>query len=260
MFWTKEPTPSRIGIPREVRISQCRTVPKVYRENYEINTESLMMQADRDEIPDFFRNPCLEDITPKYLVCRDITLDFDIENAPRYAFLCCYNQDMTTLEPVAWAPIRRNKATFKDVGINVLYFVAIFQKNEMKFVNNPFILTADGRHELKADTDQKETVTLFNKVPFRRNALEFSDAMQGGRFQVFNRSDGTDSTTLFAVAEAPFYYQSVEINNAPSARFAARRCRRNQVLRKRLIGSGTPADWQCCRQLRRLWQRARKSL
>jgi hypothetical protein len=119
MFWTQDIIRANEGIPSVINISSCRTVPKIFRETYALQHKNLYFQAKGEEIPQFFKNPHLEDITEKYLECADATVVFDTSLSNRFVYLCCYNQDMITFEPVAWAKIKHNKALFHDMRINI---------------------------------------------------------------------------------------------------------------------------------------------
>jgi hypothetical protein len=113
IFWEKDtvPVPTYEGIPSQINIMKTRTVPKIFRENYELQEESLVFKAGKEEIPDIFRNPGLEDITSRYLECTEVEVAFDKPAVPRkYAYLCCFNQDRNFPTPVDWAPVRHGRA------------------------------------------------------------------------------------------------------------------------------------------------------
>lgn len=76
-------------------------IPKVYRKTFAIQPASLLMQCGKEEIPPFFRDPCLEDVTGFYpfIKAQDITVDLP-ENCQgkRFAYLCVF-------DPAGWTPV-----------------------------------------------------------------------------------------------------------------------------------------------------------
>jgi hypothetical protein len=222
MFWSGNPLTPYHDIPSAVNLTVTRTVPKVFRKGYVIQHESLAVKHGKEKIPDIFRNPYMEDITSRYLVCSDVTVSLEKpEVSRRFAYLCCYYPDRVTLAPVDWAPVKRNKAVFRNVGINVLYFPAYYINGRMQPAEPPFVLRADGECQYMTPLQEThETAVLYTKIPYRSYILRYANMMLNGRFQTANRPDMSDTSTLHVVRKAPFYEQTVSITQAPVGRYA----------------------------------------
>jgi hypothetical protein len=222
MFWSSNPLTPSHDIPSSVGLTVTRTVPKVFRQHYAIQRESLPFKHGKEEIPDIFVNPYLEDITSRYLVCSDVTVSLDKPDVSRkFAYLCCYYPDRVTLAPVDWAPVKRNKAVFRNVGINILYFPAYYINGRMKPAGTPFVLKEGGKCQyMEPLQETHETAVLYTKIPFRSYILRYANLMLNGRFQTANRPDMSDTVTLHFIRKTPFYEHTVSIDKAPPGRYA----------------------------------------
>jgi hypothetical protein len=221
MFWhNAHLTSFYADIPSYITIRECRTVPKIFRYNYAIQQNSLAFLA-KEEIPSFFSNPCLEDITSKYMECTDVEIELEDGSLREFAYLCCYNHDNESWVPVDWAAVKHQKAVFHNVGFNVLYLPAIYMGRRIRPVGAPFILKENGEKEiLKANMTARQQGIFYSKVPYRTHVLFGATFMLGGRFQLANRPDMSDTLTIHRVDQIPFYAKEVEVSHAPLSRYA----------------------------------------
>jgi hypothetical protein len=220
-YWNKQTLTDTTGIPPQVTLQTTRTVPKIFREQYAIRDNSLAVRA-KEEIPGFFRNPCLEDVTNLYVECKDVTVSLRHPETPRrYACLCCYNYNLTAWTAVDWAEVRRGKATFRNMGVNVLYMPAYCVNGQMMPAGTPFILLPSGECRLLTPgTQTADSATFYGKMPYRTNVLHFASRMLGRKFQTAVRSDLSDTVDVHVIDENPFYMQDVKLADAPEARYA----------------------------------------
>ncbi|MDR1504608.1 MAG: hypothetical protein LBT43_19340 [Prevotella sp.] len=185
-----------------------------------IRNDALPFQTAA-EIPAFFTNPCLEDITEKYVVCKDADVILSGNENRKFAYLCCYNPDNQTWIPVHWAEIKHNKALFEDMGINVLYFPAYYINGTMTEAGYPFILLADGSKQiLKADRMHTVTAELYSKVPYRSHIKFYAEILKGSSIGIANRVDLSDSVRLHKIEHTPFYRQEITAEQTKPARYA----------------------------------------
>lgn len=211
IFWKNTYSPTVKDTLPHVSIQYCRTIPKVYRINYEIQQNSLALRA-KEEIPDFFRNPGIEDITDKYIVCKDIEVPlWDNKHKKEYVYLCCY--DDNNWIPVCWSIPRKKQALFTKVGVNVLYLPAYYENGAIIPAGNAFILKENG--ELKCfseEADKKEiSATFYSKTPYRLHTALQAAGTVGTRFSVCNKKDLSDSLNVYTIEKLPFYEDSFKI-------------------------------------------------
>lgn len=208
------------GIPREVIVRKNRTVPKIYRKNFEIGRKSLALQST-GPIPPFFRDPGLEDITSSRIVTGTVrvTVPFRLWRK-KIAYLCCYEPSSASWIPVAWGKIRFGRAVFRDVGVNVLYMPAVYGNAGISTFSDPFILHSDGRAErLPGKSAVTDSLTIFSKVPLKTNFAYYAMLMRGDRILVADKPDLSDTTLLFSIDEIPYYTQERILPKPVKARY-----------------------------------------
>lgn len=211
IFWKNTYSPALKNIPPYTSIQYCRTIPKVYRVNYELQQNCLALRA-KEEIPDFFRNPGIEDITDKYIVCKDIEVPlWDNKHKKEYVYLCCY--DDNNWIPVCWSIPRKKQALFTKVGVNVLYQPAYYENGTIIPAGDAFILKEDGKLKcFSQKADKKETsATFYSKTPYRLHTALQAAGTIGTRFSVCNNKDLSDSLNVYTIEKLPFYEDSFKI-------------------------------------------------
>ena len=211
IFWKNTYSPTVKDTLPHVSIQYCRTIPKVYRVNYEIQQNCLALRA-KEEIPDFFRNPGIEDITDKYIVCKDIEVPlWNNKHKKEYVYLCCY--DDNNWIPICWSIPRKKQALFTKVGVNVLYLPAYYENGAIIPAGNAFILKENG--ELKCfseEADKKEiSATFYSKTPYRLHTALQAAGTVGTRFSVCNKKDLSNSLNVYTIEKLPFYEDSFKI-------------------------------------------------
>lgn len=221
MFWFKFDCETLEGIPQNVQIRTCRTVPKVFRYNYAVQPDGLASIAPSGDIPHLFKNRGLEDITDRFVECVDICVPLEKESSPgEFAYLCCYDPDNISWTPVAWGKIRGRKARFGKVGKNIVYLPAYYRNGTVIPAAAPFLLTGEGKMErLDGSGETHPEATLYSKVPFRNHCLYYAYVMLGNRFLAANRPDLSDTVLLHAVDKIPYYGQHVEVGEVPPSRY-----------------------------------------
>lgn len=211
IFWKNTYSPTVKDTLPHVSIQYCRTIPKVYRINYEIQQNCLALRA-KEEIPDFFRNPGIEDITDKYIVCKDIEVPlWDNKHKKEYVYLCCY--DDNNWIPVCWSIPRKKQALFTKVGVNMLYLPAYYENGAIIPAGNAFILKENGELKcLSEEANKKEiSATFYSKTPYRLHTALQAAGTVGTRFSVCNKKDLSDSLNVYTIEKLPFYEDSFKI-------------------------------------------------
>ncbi len=221
MFWFKFDCETLEGIPENVQIRTCRTVPKVFRCNYAIRLDGLASIAPTGDIPHLFKNRGLEDITDRFVDCADVDVPLDEESLPdEFAYLCCYDPDNISWTPVAWGKVRNKKARFEKMGKNIVYLPAYYRGGRIIPSGPPFLLTRNGKIEFLNGCDRiHPEVTVYSKVPFRNHCLYYAYVLLGTRFLAADRQDLSDTVLLHSIDKIPYYGQNVTVEKAPPSRY-----------------------------------------
>ncbi|MCF0185371.1 MAG: signal peptidase I [Bacteroidaceae bacterium] len=220
-FWFKGGTiEDTTGIPSEVQLRKNRTVPKIFRKTHSVDLNSLALQAG-EEIPPFFRDPTLLDVTSSQVVTADVAVKVPLLHGhKRYAYLCCYEPGSFSWVPVSWSPIRKGKALFREMGVNVLYIAAIWKDGKAETFGAPFILTSDGEiRSVNSDKRNIEDVTLLSKVPFRTNFAYYALLCKGDRILTATKQDFSDTILVHSIDSIPWYEQDITLKKPLSARY-----------------------------------------
>jgi hypothetical protein len=213
------PTPSII--PKGVQKHYVRTIPKVYRECFSRQMNSLGAIRDiNDAIAPYFLNANLKDVTHEYLKTADVNLTLtQLSPNEKYIYLCVFNHSNNIWVPVAWSFLKNNKVRFNNIGKNIVYLPAYYNQNKIIPAANPFLLNLDGEIEQIKPNKNKETIRLHTKYPYRIFVEDWQNHITGSRFQFANKADFSDSITVHTVKHIPFYQTEVPVKTTKKYRY-----------------------------------------
>ena len=145
-------------------------LPKVFRKSFEYHLDGPMVDKNEEmnNIPNLFKNPWIEDVSSEYFQTTDVTI-YITEKIPGntgYCYLCVYNAQNMTWNPIQWGKINRKKATFKGIGRDIAYLPAFFQNGAVIPAAPAFILDKEGDcKQLKHNPREKETIVVNTTTP-----------------------------------------------------------------------------------------------
>lgn len=206
-----------MGYHRKGWLQMENRISKIYRRRYSPLRDGILARHKQsDEIPPFFEELNMQDVTPQYISVSDINLDRLQIPEGKLAWLCTFNNFIWV--PIAYAETGKGgSATFRDMGRGLLmgsnkpldlvdggkgivYLPASWKNQTCSPAGRPFILYEDGSQEtLVPNPVQTQTVTLKRKYPLTPTFAYYSRKMEGGRFQGANRPDFSDAVTLFEI-------------------------------------------------------------
>jgi len=198
-------------VPDYAQINYGRSIPKIYRETFSRQVNSLAaVKAPDDNVPVYFKNDRLKDVTASYLKTATVNLKLPGETyGQRFVYLCVF--DNQTWTPVAWSRVANKAASFKNMGKNIVYLSAYYIKGSLTATGSPFLLKDDGTTEEIKSSKTTGVITLHAKFPCRSFTLKRFGYFLGGRLQLANKADLSDTVTVYNVKKIPFYETEVKV-------------------------------------------------
>ncbi len=193
-----------------------KNLPKIWRETFSENPNSLAKICGNEPVPPFFRNACMIDVSKEYFKGFDV--DFTISSNPNdnnFAYLKVWNNGFAYVD---WAKIANGKCEFKNVSDSVVYFPSFYNGWEDPLVSYPFVITSEGRHDFVPNHKEKQQMVLYRKYFIKRAHNVFLKRMLDGYFVGANNFDFSDSTLICSISEMPqMHWNEIKLN--PTKKF-----------------------------------------
>lgn len=176
-------------------------IAKVYRHTFSKQEAQADYCADTISVtPESLHNPCIIDVTDKYVETSDITVNIRTSHSP-WVYLCVF--DNQSWIPVCVAKRQGDTATFVDMGRGIAYLPASINKvGELIPLASPFVLKDDGKKiELAANTQKTQKLRAVRKYTYLHELKDYARQTVGGKFQVANNEDFSDSITVATITE-----------------------------------------------------------
>ena len=206
--------------PDEHLVRFKNEIPKVYRQTFGKQKNSLAMRHGKEDIPDFFKNPYRTDVTKDYsfIEAKDLTIPLPGQTDRKFAYLCVFDPDGWV--PVAWGMVEGNKADFKAVGPNIVYHTALYEDGKLRLVGDPFLLDTLGG--ISYYTPQPETMeyVLERKNPKAAHLAYLPPLMLGCRFEGADNPEFKHPVTFHIITKEPdFKYITVPSEDATPVKY-----------------------------------------
>lgn len=178
-------------------------VTKVFRKTYERQKESLFYLSQDEAIPFLFDNPCIKDVTSQYVETQNIEAALFAEHSGlKFAYLSAF--DNRQWEIVQWGKVDGNRAFFNEMGTECVYLPVRYQENgETIPIGWPVLCRRSGNEVLIPDFRKKQSIRVTRKYRTSRNLERCAKGVWGGKFQVANQPDFSDSVTIHTISELP---------------------------------------------------------
>lgn len=199
--------------------SKSWLAPKIYRQTYSINKSGLAYIHGDEEIPDFFTDTCLIDVTSKYYKTSSIEIDFpNTSSGKRFAYLAVSNINEWT--PVAWTQIENNKAKFNDLNTNIVYLPCNYIFKTILPISYPIIQKDSSTTiVLKPDTNNVRDIKLYRKF-YNPNVAHYNRRLKDSKFQVASKADFSDAKEILTIGS--IYnnnYQTTQVNGLSNCKY-----------------------------------------
>lgn len=197
--------PKLLSVPDKVDIYYNRTVSKVYRKTFKKNnsfSNSVLMDFER-----------IKDVTNEYVQCTDLTYRIPSEyKNEKNIILLTFDNINWVFQCVGMHMKKKDNVLFEDLGKNIVYIPAILKNGNYTFIDYPFLLDNNGKMKEFIPTSNTETITLYNKYPFRSIIEIWFSFMLGGKLKVSNTKNLSDAKIVFTIDTLPFYEDVAKLN------------------------------------------------
>lgn len=141
----------------------------IYRDHFEgLSSSPFCIKSDSEQIPDFFSNPGMEDITSKYLTTASLQIPItdSITSGNNLAYLAVFSPYPPGITPVTWGRIEADSVAFKNIVPNELYFPVFFTEGkEYRPFSPPFCIESsleeDSIFTITPIVQTADTVSLY---------------------------------------------------------------------------------------------------
>lgn len=194
------------------------SVPKVYMMTYGKQKASLAVVGKGEDIPRFFKNPYLMDITEKMEAINTANVTIPFTASGRFGYLCVF--DINGWVPVAWGEVKNGSAVFNNVGTGVVYQAATFADDKLQCHGFPFLVESNGF--IRYFKPQKNTFAyvLERKNPESNSWEGVPKQVIGGVFQGANQKDFRDAITYYKIEnEPPLKYVTVKTDSGHPVKY-----------------------------------------
>lgn len=197
-------------------------IPKVYQKTFSVQQNSLIMtNTSKEEIPTFFKNPFMKDITEHFPFIHPQTVSIPLTKGnthKQYAYLCVF--DPQGWFPVDWGRISNKTVTFNHIGPNIIYQVASYENNYLQPLSSPFAVDSTGEITTYECLKEKANLHLERKYREPKQLAAIPPAFVGGKFQGSDHADFQIADDLYTFTENPdFKYTTIEVNPKKSYKY-----------------------------------------
>lgn len=202
-------------------LSRFTGIPKVYRRTYGLQPSRLALLDEGEELPPFFRNPCLQDVTAQYPFIHPVNITvplFARHPDKKLAYLCVF-------DPAGWIPvdcgrIRGDQVLFHNVGPGIMYQATCYEKGRSIPVSLPFFADTAGQLHPVKPAEEKITLTLERKQQEATNLAYIPPTLIGSRFQASDHPDFRWADDLYVFTTPPtFKYTQVDVHARKAYRY-----------------------------------------
>lgn len=174
-------------------------VPKIFRTTYAKQLEMQSIYESKEAKPELFQTPCMQDVTHLYVETSDLNVSLFPDVKSEYVYLAVF--DNQNWQIVHFAKRTGDMALFRKMGRGIVYLpVAYDEMDKLTPVSHPFVLNLDGSiRVLQAHDIEKETVRLVRKYRESNMLNQYCKGIKGGKFQVANQKDFSDSVTVAVI-------------------------------------------------------------
>lgn len=116
---------------------------KVYRQTYSLQPDPFS-GMDSDDLPSFFKSySSIKGVTSEYMPTGDIRIELkNVRGRTKFAYICVFNTGKWV--PIAWSLFSGSRATFTNMGKDIVYLVGEYHEGIIRPLSAPFLFDENG--------------------------------------------------------------------------------------------------------------------
>lgn len=179
---------------REKGAGDDRKKGKVYRYCFGEQRSSALCDVDNVQIPNFFRNPYIIDVTSGYFDENEVTVPIQAED--QYIYLGVFKPNGPM--PIDIAENNGNKVTFRNIEPNIIYQTLVFDGKRHNPAGYPFIYRNGKAELLEPDRMNRVKATLTRKMSIKPTISAWLyRAIIGARIEAANEPSFRNADLLY---------------------------------------------------------------
>ena len=184
---------------------------KVFRHTYAQNEQLIALNRREKYVPALFRNVFIKDVTPAYMETTDVCLSLRKHTrGTSTAYLAVYGDN--DWYPIAFVPISKGKAVFKDMGRNIMYIAMCFTpEGKREILSEPFVLGFDGTVKFCSASDKKITMRLTRKYPVLEYVYKWLGSVDSCEVQASNDNKFRQYETIHLTSDTRAIGNEIDI-------------------------------------------------
>lgn len=174
---------------------------KVYRQTYAPHPVLMEVVKQGEDIPPSLSQLFMHDVTCEYGRTADISIPLlsDVDRNSKYAYLAVF--DNSDWIPVDVCKIKQKRATFYNVGVDILYLIVTYQYGKIIPISDPFIVDVCKRVKyVRSNTTKVQDIRMYRKFPAFYHIYNVRRNLCGG---VIEAADDSLFTNPVIMAEFP---------------------------------------------------------
>lgn len=192
---------------------------KVYRYKFSPNPVFLDVMKKEGRLHGALDNIFLHDVTTEYCKTVDIPLRLGKAAAgAEYAYLCVF--DNYRWVPVAVAGIRNRKATFRDMGLGVVYLPVVYRNGVQAPAGSPFLMdTRRQKTDIEADPENMTDMRLRRKYPAFDHVFRVRRLLRQGRIEAADNPRFRNARTMAEFPDRQYLAGEAAVSDTSSFRY-----------------------------------------
>ena len=221
----EQATINSLIMPAGMQFYPYERIPKVWRNSYTINRKTVKYLRRAKYVYPF--DLCQQDVTNKYTLTADLEIEIDKKKISslkdkKYVYIAMIvNSGGPQWRLLDYGLIRKGKACFSNMGLNMLYIVLGYNGYQLEPISKPFILKQNGNIKY-ISTNSKESGTksidLKRKYYESYNVVDMRRRLLGGKFQCSDFPDFINAVTLYNIEDTDLPYR-IEMNASRPYRY-----------------------------------------